>query len=224
VTTVTIRPSSPDGHVGRRGGGREPVAVWDVDGTLVCGDTLLPFLRRFTGTVPLARILAGAFLRRSPDPDRRTAAKAAVVQQVLGGREIAEVDLVARRYVTDLVLPRVRPDCLRRWQWHRGQGHRLVLASASLDVYLRHLGSLLGAHEIISTGTIVVNGRLTGQLATPNCRGEQKALRVREYLAAHPGARVWVYANGVSDEPTLSLADVPVRVRPYQTLSLSSGD
>jgi phosphatidylglycerophosphatase C len=126
--------------------------------------------------------------------------------------------MVARAYVSDVLVRRVRPDCLRRWHWHRQQGHRLVLASASLELYLRPLGDLLGADAVISTRMDVVNGWLTGRLATPNCRGEEKANRVREHLSTHPAGQIWIYANGTADRPTMALADVATRVRPYRTL------
>jgi phosphatidylglycerophosphatase C len=209
VRPILLRGSTPQSHPG----GAPPVAVWDVDGTLVLGDTLLPFLRRFVGAVRLGRIVLGAVARS----DRPTA-KAAVLQQVLGGRRLADVDVVARAYVLDLVVQRLRPDSLRRWQWHREQGHRLVLASASLDLYLRHLGNLLSADAVISTRMNVVNGWLTGVLATPNCRGAEKARRVSEYLRDHPASQVWVYGNGAADLPTLALADVATRVWPYRSL------
>lgn len=215
---IALRPSTPVRAAG------DTVAVWDVDGTLVLGDTLLPFLRRFVGAPRLAAILAESFARARRQPDRRAAAKAAVVQRVLGGRELAAVDSIARTYVSDLVMRRVRPDCLRRWGWHRERGHRLVLASASLDLYLTHLGRLLGADEVISTRMSVVNGRVTGHLATPNCRGAEKADRVREHLAARPAGRLWAYGNSASDELTLALADNPVRVSAYRPLPAPDDD
>ena len=213
---AALRPSTPDGGSGASD--RTPIAVWDVDGTLVLGDTLIPFLHRFVGAAQLGSILLGALARAATGPDPRNVAKAAVLQRVLGGLELSAVKAVARGYVLDLVAQRLRADCVRRWRWHRQRGHRLVLASASLDLYLRPLGELLGADEVISTTMDVVNGRLTGRLATPNCRGAQKAARVREYLESRPTGTVWVYANGVADRPTLALADVPVRVRPYRPL------
>jgi phosphatidylglycerophosphatase C len=209
-------PAPPDGAA--------PVAVvWDVDGTLVLGDTLLPFLRRFVGATRLTAVVLAAAARYAGTPDRRGTAKTAVLRETLRGREVADVDEVARAYVADLVMQRLRPDCLRRWQWHRAQGHRLVLASASLDIYLRQLGMLLGASAVISTEMAVAGDVLTGLPSTPNCRGAEKAARVRRYLDAHPARPVWVYANGAADRPLLELADVPVRVRPYRVLHPAAG-
>jgi phosphatidylglycerophosphatase C len=217
---VVLRPPLPE-HLARPRGG---TAVWDVDGTLVSGDTLLPFLHRFVSAAKLGRILAGSLAVQGGKSDRRGAAKAAMLQQVLGDREVAAVDLIARRYAAEDVMHRVRSDRLRRWQWHRAQGHHMVLASASLNLYLRHLGTLLGAHEVISTEMSTLNGRLTGRLATPNCRGTQKAIRVLEHLASRPASTVWAYANGTADRPLLALADVATRVRPYRVLPPPNGD
>jgi phosphatidylglycerophosphatase C len=142
-----------------------------------------------------------------------------VLREVLAGRDVATVETMARDFVADLVLRRVRPDCLRRWQWHRAQGHHLILASASLGLYLHQLGALLGADAVLSTEMESSAGRLTGELATPNCRGAEKARRLDRHLTAHPATRVWVYANGSADRPIRALADVAVQVRPFRALS-----
>jgi phosphatidylglycerophosphatase C len=197
--------------------------VFDVDGTLVAGDTLFPFLHEVAGTVRLGEALMAGALRQWSAPDRRTAVKRAVLQRVLGGRQVAAVDAVARDFVQDIVVHRMRADTLRRWRWHAGRGHRLVIASASLDVYLRHLGDRLGADAVICTRMNVVNGWLTGRLSTPNCRGEEKARRVRDHLRSYPAGPIWVYGNGPADLPMLALADVPVRVRPYRRLATPTG-
>jgi phosphatidylglycerophosphatase C len=194
------------------------VAVWDVDGTLIRGDTLLPFLRRFVGTIPLSRIVLESLNQRRYGLDQRSAVKAAVLQRVLGGRRQRVVGQVARAYAADLMRSRIRPDCLRRWQWHRQHGHRLVLASASLHEYLRPLGALLGADEVIATRMEVVNGRLTGRMATGNCRGERKADRVHDHLRQRGGHPVWVYGNAAADRPTMALADFPIQVGPFRLL------
>jgi phosphatidylglycerophosphatase C len=217
---IVLRPHVPANPAQPRGG----TAVWDVDGTLVPGDTLLPFLRRIVGAARLGRTLAVSLSQNAGAPDRRSATKAAVLQDVLGGREWAAVDLTARRYVAEYVTRRILPDRLRRWQWHRAQGHHMVLASASLGLYLNHLGTLLGADEVISTEMGTLSGRLTGRLVTPNCRGTQKSARVLDHLASRPAGTVWAYANGTADRPLLMLADVATRVRPYRTLQPLSGE
>lgn len=184
------------------GDGR-PVAVWELDGVLTRRATLLPFLRRVAGIRPVVSAVAVALPRESTT--------AVLLQRTLGGLAVADVDRVARAYATR-VAARLRPDAAARWRWHRDQGHRLVIASASPDLYVRPLGRQLGADTVVCTELTVVNGHLTGAVRGGPCRGAEKARRVLADLTEHPAGKVWVYANPRTDQPLLALADVPVRV------------
>lgn len=196
----------------------DSVAMWDLDGTLTRWDTLIPFLSRLLGPAQLAEALIDAAGRVPPGRGWRAAGKAHLLQATLAGRDVASVNRIARAYAARLVVDRLRPDSVRRWRWHQDQGHRLVLASASPDLYVRHVGAILGADEVISTEMEVVNGWLTGRMATSNCRGEEKARRLRAYLMPYRGRRLWVYTDSTSDRPALALADVPVRVSRFWPL------
>ncbi|GAB1644135.1 HAD-IB family hydrolase [Krasilnikovia sp. MM14-A1259] len=212
-----VLPSTSAGAPGPRRG--RLLAVWDLDGTLTRAGTLLPFLRRVAGTTAVVRALAVAATRDLPWHGRGSAAKALVLQQLLGGRELAAVDRVARDYARQM-REALRADSMRLWFWHRDSGHRLVIASASPAIYVRHLGRLLGADEVLCTDMTVVNGRLTGALKGANCRGAEKARRVLEHLGEQPASQVWAYANGAVDRPLLEIADVAVRVTRYRHITV----
>jgi len=207
-----LRPAAP--AAGEPAAGGATVAVWDVDGTLTRLDTLLPFLTRVSGPARVARSLAFSAGRGD--------AKAFVLHHLLGGRRTADVEVIGRRYAQHVVARRLRPDSLRRWRWHRELGHRMVIASASPDLYVRHLGALLGADTVICTEMDAINGRLTGLMAGGNCRGAEKARRVLEHLVTLRANLVWAYADGTVDSPLLALADVPVRVRQHRRLYVMS--
>lgn len=215
IDPVRVLPSGdpPGGDLGRRRG--RPVAVWDLDGTLTRTGTLLPFLRCVAGTTAVVRALAVAAGR---DLRRRDAAKALVLQRILGGRPLDEVDRIARAHAARVVGARLRPDSLTRWSWHRRQGHRLVIATASPGLYVHHLARYLDADAVICTEMTVVNGHLTGALRDANCRGAEKARRVLAHLVEQPATRVWAYADGDTDRPLLALADVPIRVTRHHRL------
>jgi phosphatidylglycerophosphatase C len=90
-----------------------------------------------------------------------------------------------------------------------------VLASASLDPYLVPLGRLLAADEAVCTMLERgADGRLTGRLAGPNCRGAEKARRIRALLDERglQEAEVWAYGDSDGDEPLLASADHALRV------------
>lgn len=208
-----LRPAVPDRPEERR---HQSVVVWNLDGTLTHRDTLLPFLRRVGGTLRASRA-AGAVVGRQLAGGGRDSGRA-LLQQVLGGRTAAGTDAIGRRYAQDLLAHRLRADALHRWQWHRHHGHRLIIASASPDLYVRHLGALLGADTVICTRMAAVNGRLTGRMAGGECHGAERARRVAAQLVERPAGPLWAYGNLPADRDLLDLADIGIRVRPLRHL------
>jgi phosphatidylglycerophosphatase C len=217
VEPARVLPSADPPHDGSSRRGR-PVAIWALDGALTRTDTLLPFLRRVAGTAATVGALAVTASRELPRRNHRDAARKLLLQRILGGRPLDQVDQVARGYAARVVAARLRPDSLARWSWHRREGHRLVVASASPGLYVHHLGRQLDADAVICTEMSVVNGRLTGALRGGTCRGAEKARRVLAHLVEHPTTRVWAYAGRDTDRPLLALADVAIRVTPHRRL------
>jgi phosphatidylglycerophosphatase C len=208
-----LRPAVPDRPGKRR---HQAVVVWNLDGTLTRRDTLLPFLRQVCGPLRVSRAVAAAAGRRLTGTGHDGAK--ALLQQLLGGLATAEVDAVAQQYAQDLLIERLRADCLHRWQWHRHHGHRLVIASWSPDLYVRHLGTLLGADTVIALQMASVNGRLTGRVSGGDCRGAERARRVLAHLAERPASPLWAYGNLPADRDLLDLADIAIRVRRFRHL------
>jgi phosphatidylglycerophosphatase C len=191
------------------------VAAFDVDGTLTTGDCVLPFLRRAAGgrlaTTLLAHpgTLAAALARRDRDRLKALACSA------LAGRDAATIDLLGDEFAHEVVAGRLREDTAARLRRHRELGHTVLLASASLDAYLLPLGGLLEVDDVVcSRLERDAAGLLTGRLDGANCRGPEKARRVREALATHglQDAVLWAYGDSRDDDAFLSLADHPVRV------------
>ena len=64
------------------------------------------------------------------------------------------------------------------------------------------------------------SGRLTGRLQGANCRGPEKARRLRAWLEAEglADAEVWAYGDSEGDAELLAQADHPVWVRRVEIL------
>ena len=191
------------------------VAAFDVDGTLTTRDCVTPFLRRAAGLRlastllghPLA--LAEALAQRDRDSLKEIACSA------LRGLDAAEVERLGTAFATEVASDLLRDDTTARLRRHRELGHTVVLASASLDAYLVPLGGLLGVDAVVCTELERRgDGRLTGRLVGRNCRGPEKARRVREWLygAGLADAELWAYGDSPGDAELLAAADHPVRV------------
>ncbi|MGH9067589.1 MAG: HAD-IB family hydrolase [Acidimicrobiales bacterium] len=169
--------------------GARTVAAFDFDGTLIRGDSLLGFLRLACG----ARATALAFAGQGPMVAtslarggglERDVAKAAILARLLAGRRLADLEPLAEVHASHLAA-RVRPVMRARIAAHRAAGHEVVLVSASPEIYLARMGQLLGVDAVLATRLEVdPDGRLTGRLDGPNCRGPEKAVRLRAWLHA----------------------------------------
>jgi phosphatidylglycerophosphatase C len=77
------------------------------------------------------------------------------------------------------------------------------------------LGASLGVDGVVCTVLERgADGRLTGRLVGANCRGAEKARRVRAWLSEHglDDAELWAYGDSAGDDELLALADRPLRV------------
>jgi phosphatidylglycerophosphatase C len=200
------------------------VAAFDLDRTLTRRDTLVPFLLRATGR----RATGAAVVALSPQlvlgltaDRRRDVAKEAFVARLLAGRDLASLTSVAEAFAAGVVASGLRPDTRRRLDWHREQGHEVVIVSASPELYVGPLGRLLGADTVLATRLEVdAGGLLTGRFAGANCRGIQKVQRLREYLEGGDGPgtgapdalSLFAYGDSRGDRELLAMADTAVWV------------
>ncbi len=193
------------------------MAAWDFDGTITRRDTLGGFLLHVAGR----RRVAAAVARHSTSLARglghngqRDEAKAALLSSLLGGRPHDDLVAAGRSYAARLPSG-YRPTSLEQIDAHLAEGHELVIVSASLRFYLDAVAEQLGFDHVIGVEMAVdPTGHLTGQLARPNVRAEEKVLRLREWLTqtGRSPAEIWAYGNSSGDDALLAMADHPTRV------------
>src|SRR5690349_3200405 len=187
-----------------------PIAIFDLDGTITHRDTLFPLVvRQLAWPRPwrLLRLLkvVPATLRFVFDHDR-AALKQSLLRATLRGTPRAELNAASAEFVADTIAKRCFTDALATIQRHRSAGHYLVLMSASVDFYVPEFGRQLGFDHVISTGVAWNGDVFDGTLTTPNRRGEEKAIRLRELVAERKDGETFAYGNCDSDLPHLRIA------------------
>ena len=192
------------------------VAAFDFDGTLSDRDNFAPFLRRVAGNRAVARAMAvntARMARVSSSERSRDGLKALVLHDVFAGYDAATLDEIGRGFAFEVVQRHLRADMVQRADWHRTQGHDLVIVSASLGVYLRPIAEQLRFDAVLCTELEVgPDGVLTGAMAGPNVRGREKARRLDRYLGGASDVKVWAYGDSSGDRELWARADHPVRV------------
>ncbi|MEU8343544.1 HAD-IB family hydrolase [Spirillospora sp. NPDC048832] len=195
-------------------------AVFDLDGTIVASDVVEAYLWARLLDAPV-RSWPGALLPvlksaprylRAEHRDRGEFLRA-FVRRYEGAAE-AELRALARERLGDVLLRRAWPQAIRRIRAHRAAGHRTVLLTGTVDLFVEPLRALFD--DTIAARLRVVDGRCTGHFEAPPLIGEARAAWLREW-ARDEGvdlAGSWAYGDHYSDRPVLEQVGHPVAVNP----------
>jgi HAD superfamily hydrolase (TIGR01490 family) len=192
------------------------LVVFDLDRTLTRYDSYLPYLLGFLLATPsrvvrlwsLPLTVLSYVLKRIDN----TQLKQRFLASFLEGTDRVAVQRWTDRFLEQFLASGLRREALRVLDDHRQRGDVLVLLTASLDLYVRDLGTRLGFEHVICTLTAWQGDRLTGLLAGPNRYGAEKVRCLKELKASYPEHRVVVYADHHSDIPLLLEADQGILV------------
>ncbi len=159
-------------------------AFFDFDDTLSKGDSIFPFLLYCIkrGLAPKRQLFkaAAGFLRWKIQPSSGRAVKEMTLS-FIKGRTIEEMDRIARDYFRDVQQRFFFKDAAPELFRLREQGARIVVVSASSDLYMKILPEFLPVDAVISTVCATENGVYTGKIGK-NCKGEEKVRRINEWL------------------------------------------
>jgi phosphatidylglycerophosphatase C len=152
--------------------------------------------------------------------------KSAVIRVLLGGLKRAQVQAWTHEYVLQVVPGRLFAAALAAIDGHRAAGDRLVLLSASPDLFVPALAAAMGFDQVLCTGVAWAGEQLDGALTTANRRGEEKLRCLAALRSAYPGCTVTGYGNSEPDLVHLQACDAAfyVNPRPSQTAHLRSLD
>ena len=102
-----------------------------------------------------------------------------------------------------------RPGALEQIRWHREQGHRLVMVSASLDLYLEPVAVALGFDNLLCTRLSTNHLVFDGHLAGPNCRRTEKVRLLESLLGPLQGYEIYAYGDSDGDTEMLRASPYP---------------
>jgi phosphatidylglycerophosphatase C len=179
------------------------LAVFDLDGTITRHDSFAPFiwgfLRRHPWRLPRLLLALPAIASFVINRDRG-ALKGALIHAALGGAKRGDIERHTERFVTALLHQGLYDEALSTIAMHRTRGDRLLLMSASTDLYVPRIARALGFDETIcSEVRWRADGRLDGRLATANCRGEEKRRCLAAVIARDAPGRVYAYGDSRAD-------------------------
>ncbi len=146
-----------------------------------------------------------------------------VLSAFFAGWTAAKFEQLASDYAQHRLFRLVRPAALDRLRWHRTKGHRVVIATASLEAYVAPWARRNGLHDVLATRLEVDrDGRLTGRLQGRNCYGAEKVSRLRALVGDVRLDDIYVYGDSGGDRELLAMATHPA-YRPFRQRQVPAG-
>lgn len=184
------------------------LALFDFDGTITTHETMPAFVR---ATVSRPRLLAGylllwpVILGYKLGVVSGSRVRAAIVRVAYAGEPAAWLRERGEAFARDYLDHHLRPEAMRRIEWHRARGDALLVVSGGLGVYLRPWAEAHGL-ALVCSELERRGDRLAGRYAGQQCVGEDKARRVAERFDLSAFERIHAYGDTAEDAQLLAMA------------------
>jgi len=185
------------------------VAFFDFDGTITTHDSLIKFIRfavgemKFTlGMIWLIPMFALYKLRVIPNYK----AKQYLLSYFFKGMDENKFIQITEKYSLNKIKTILRTRAMKKIEWHKAQGHKVVIVSASIEHWLK---PWCDEHnlDLIATEMEIKNGIVTGKFVTKNCYGTEKERRIREKYNLNKFDYIYSYGDSKGDKELLALAN-----------------
>ena len=188
---------------------KQILALFDFDGTITTDDSLFRFIRfvvgdakTLWGMILLSPMLIIYKLKLIPNYK----AKQMMLSYFFKGMDEVEFHEVAKEYSLKYIDTILRPKAMKKIAWHKEQGHKIIIVSASIDSWLKPWCDENNL-DLIATKLEIKNGIVTGKFLTKNCYGIEKANRIHERYDLSEYDRIYAYGDSRGDKELLALAD-----------------
>jgi len=185
------------------------IAFFDFDGTITNKDSLVDFIQYavgkrayYQGLFVLSPILVAYTLKLIPNH----IAKEKLISHFFKGWDLDKFSQLAEKYSLEQIDKIVRPKALDKINWHKEQGHKVVIVSASMENWLKAWCDEANV-ALISTKLEVKNNKLTGKFSTKNCYGLEKVTRVKVEYELCQFNYIYAYGDSRGDRELLALAN-----------------
>ncbi|WP_111860357.1 HAD-IB family hydrolase [Acinetobacter sp. CFCC 10889] len=186
------------------------IAFFDFDGTITTTDTFTPFIHLTVipktlnkGKILLAPYIIGYKL----DIVSGSVIRSKIFKFGFKGRLEQELIHIGSQYCINFIPKVIRGNAMERIEWHKAQGDRIVIVSASIDLYLK---PWCEKHklELLCSEVESINGVLTGKYQNKDCSGMVKKERILKNYDLSSYKEIYVYGDTIEDNDMLSLGTI----------------
>ena len=203
------------------------IAFFDFDGTITSYDNYTDFMIYSSGIIrkliiaPFLLVLYVFYRTGFLSPAKTRTAVSFLSYSFRRENVIREA---GARYAVSGV--KILPSAAEQIARHRSRGDRIVIVSASLNVYLEPWAEIIGA-DLICTRLESKNGLMTGLYVSGDCSGKRKAASIAERYVLKNYGKIYVYGDTREDREMMELGNIVYyrwkRIR-KKDISLIAGD
>lgn len=193
-----------------------PFAIFDVDHTLINGDSMFSMLFFAISKKPILIFYTPIILVKI----------ALYFFKVIDVKNAKEAIYLPLKYLTEkeleefynqVLLKKINQKVMRKLNFHKEQGCHILLVSASPEAYLQYFLNNSSIDAIIGTKLKMLDGKYTNKIHGKNCKGIEKLSRIKQYLNENnleiDFDNSFAYSDSLSDKPMLSLVKNRYKVK-----------
>jgi HAD superfamily hydrolase (TIGR01490 family) len=209
-------------------GGNRRLALFDLDNTLLTGDTDVLWCGFL---IEQGRLDAATFAAANADMEQRYQAGQASAQEfcafyvsLLKGIAHREGEILRQQFFNECIRPRIPDDARAVVEKHRARGDVLILTTATNRFTTELTAHNLGIEHLIAIEVEAIGGVFTGNSVGVLNMREGKVTRLAQWLDAQRWAASLIkeatfYSDSINDLPLLSAVANPVAVDPDSKLA-----
>lgn len=218
--------TSQDASTGIATGGKVRIVAFDIDGTVVEGQSPAIVARSLfmKGRLGLRRAAKAIVwgIRYELGFTIETTMVRELVFETLAGMPIDDANAILEDIYEHHIVGKVRENAAERIRWHQDRGDTVMFVSATFDHVAQLLGADMGVVVNSSTQMEVRDGCYTGKVEGLPNEGDEKPRRFRARADEEFGEGNWElsysYADHMTDIPILEISEHPVAVNPKSGL------
>lgn len=185
------------------------IYAFDFDGTLTTRDTLIEFTRYTYGKYWFFRVIMRhlhilILMKLHLYPNGK--AKERFFNYLIRGLPVDIFDEICNEFV-DGNRHLLRPKGMEAVRQAASSGCPVVIVTASIEQWVAPFFNGIEGVTIIGTKPEIVEDRITGNFASPNCYGKEKVRRLLELYPDRNSYRLIAYGDSRGDRELLAEAD-----------------
>lgn len=185
------------------------IAFFDFDGTITKSDSMFRFILFYHG---ITKTMIGLFkvfhiiaLHKLGFVGAKYA-KEKVLSTFFASIPETTFNQAGKKFSHHVIPKLIRKDIEKHFDYHRKNGNRIVVVSASAENWLSTWCHEMN-FDLIATQLEITNGCITGKLKGDNCKGREKVRRIRANFDLSQYSPIYAYGNSSGDTKMLKLAD-----------------